>query len=254
MSLNIASGKKVRAVGDSLVLGVTMGNIGWMEAPGGLRDQMLAVRPTPPAQNISASKTSANVTVSKIAGGTVTVGPITTTALSLYSSKGVGGAAASNWRTDFYLYLGTDVVDVLVAAFAVNDLISAVSVPQHAIDYAFCVDLARTTFPNIQVLCVGALVWDERWNPGSPATLLGGVSTSVYDTNIQTICAARPGWTEYCPLAPSVLAYEQANNATPVGPPNGVSLGKLTNDGLHPNATGQIWLPNRIMEHFTFSG
>jgi hypothetical protein len=115
------------------------------------------------------------------------------------------------------------------------------------IDYSFVVDLCRSTWPNVQILCIGGMSTSEQWLTG-PNRLSSGTSTSYIDANIAAICAARPGWTEYCALTPWFLAQEMVLNT----PSPGVTQGIMTNDGVHPNLVGQVGMGGQAFAHFTF--
>jgi hypothetical protein len=139
-------------------------------------------------------------------------------------------------------------IETLLIEISINDFLTSTDPTQFATDYAFVLDQVRSLWPAAQVLCCGGMSSSELWLTGPPR-LSSGTSTSVYDAAISTLCAARPGWTEYCSMADGMLAYEMINNA----PSPGVSSGILTNDGIHPNLAGQVWMTQRYVTHFTFS-
>lgn len=246
MSLNVRWGSRPLWIGNSITVQ------GYFLAAGGLLDQMNAAAKLVPRVGGSAHGATFTGPKGVVVGnaGIVSAAPECAPVINQVNQGGNSFTIElinANYSTFVTQFLPLDLV---ILECVVNNQFTDPAM--HFTDYSAFLDRLRSDGAK-QVLCLGAFLFQftgEQWTAGTPNTFNSGLTaTHPIEANVAAACAARPGWTEYCPLWDTVLAYEVAHNT----PAPGVVSGILSLDGVHPNSTGQVLMGTTAMSHLTFS-
>lgn len=96
--------------------------------------------------------------------------------------------------------------------------------------------------PGIPILVMGPLCDGEQW-PNGANSPDPGLDAKNAICRSATLGAA----SEFVDLRTPFFAYEAANN------PGNLPLGILTADGIHPNATGQVWVGQQVLPLLSYA-
>ncbi len=282
LTLNNRAGSdalRIKVIGDSITLtpgdpgNTSPGLWGWADAPGGLYDQLTPIlaAKTGPSVISRAGIPSGNGRAVNLSPGRAFSVPSTLKPAQL-SIYGLGGSTVlytTQWpsRPDLineaqYAQFVSAPADLFIVQWAINDIVliaQGTSTPSdHLIAYGTMLDRLHRDYPSAQVLCMGCLFISEQWSSSGGNHYTGSGASYNFpslnpfnnnnqvDTNIRTCVAARPGWTEYCDLITTMLAYDVANSTEP-GPTNGIGL--LSMNGLHPLLLGQQKMGQVVLSH-----
>lgn len=246
MSLNIRWGTTVHPVGDSITVQTY-----WLE-PGGLMDQMNAAARAVP--NVGGAAHGATFTGNKgqVVGpvGIVSAAPEAAPVINFTAGAGGNSFTIQNVSDNYATFVTPFQFQTMLLECVVNDFVSATPQATHLATYGAFLDRVHADYPRAVIFCLGAFMRHEQWSSTPSNHFTSGLTGNVWDANVATLCAARPGWTEYIDQMTATLAYEVAHNT----PEPGVDQGILTIDNTHPNSpTGRVLMGTIALPHMTFS-
>jgi hypothetical protein len=220
------------------VCGNSITQQGWATQAGGLSDQINAQRWAMAAPSWR---------VPNFSPGRGAAGPAFPTWPAL-TSFGVAGWQISDLKANQATAIQAFKPKQLIIEIDVNDFAGSTPLPQFTADYANVMDTTKLLFPDVKITCLGMLCRVEQWTNVGPAYLSSpaGLSTNPYDIAIQSLCAARVGWTQYADQKGWSLALNVAGNT----PMPGVAA-FLTVDGIHPTNPTKVIMGTQLLTHFT---
>ncbi len=246
MTLNVRWGSQPLFIGNSITVQQ------WFLEPGGLFDQMQTAAKAVP--NVGGSAHGAIFTgpMGQVTGplGTVSAAPASAAVIN-QNNHGGNSFKISDINTNYSLFVTPFIpIQFMFLECVVNDVVSNTDPATHLAQYGAFLDRVKGDNPSVLILCLGAFCDGEQWSSSGSNHYVSGLTGNVWDANVATCCAARPGWTEYCDQATTTLAYQVAHNT----PEPGANSGVLTIDGVHPNSpTGRQLMASIVMPHLTFS-
>lgn len=248
MAAIVNPGATFVAVGDSITAA------GWPTVSGGLVDQINDQIPV--VDEPRYSTLAGGASTSTLAGGAsrASVASVATHSTINVINSGVAGNKAADIAADVAGRITDHAPDVMVLLIGVNDAINATSLASFQTSINTILSTTHSALPTCQIVVLSILWWSEQWAAGPvwnnfydppPSNPTYTPSIAEYNAILQSECAAVGG--TYIDTRAPALAYEVANNTPAPGDVSGI----LTQDRIHPNATGQFQMGNWCIGSFT---
>lgn len=240
MAVQIHNGDVVLATGDSVTAG------GYPTVPGGLRDLINAQLYASYGAVAGPGNIRATVGVGNVPPVPVRTG-IPRTPITMLNTA-VPGITSTYVLANLSEMITSQNPDVLFLLIGTNEHLPpanpSYSYAQSQANLEAIVDQARAALPNLRIVLLSLLTFDEQWTAGSPpAWNPVDVETDTRCGIIQTVAAEKG--CEFVDLRNPMLVQESLLNT----PAPGATSGVLTSDGRHPNTAGQLFMGNTIVPH-----
>lgn len=241
MTAIVRPGDTAVFVGDSIT------QAGWMSVAGGLVDQINAQFPVVNRPRAGALRAGATPAVLAPGARPATLAPVATQARITAINSGIAG----NDTADIEAAVGPRITDhnpdVVVILIGINDVTFGVPLATIEVNYDSILSQIRAWSATVQIVCISILYYGEQW--------VAGPAWDNFPDFDSQIDAANDAIRDLCPLYDATfidaradsLLYEATHNLPEPGERDGI----LTQDGLHPNETGQLELGAQSLPFFT---